>query len=57
MCEQMEKLKAEGVSIGEYNKAKTASINMYKKGQDIADIADTLEVSSDLVKQWISEKQ
>lgn len=65
MCEQMEKLKAEGkaegiaegVSIGEYNTKKAASIRMYKKGQNVEDIADSLEVNVELVKQWIEENK
>lgn len=45
---------AEGIATGELNKAKKMSLKMYKNGNSIETIAETAEVSMNLVKEWIN---
>lgn len=45
---------AEGIATGELNKAKKMSLKMYKNGDSIEKIAETAEVSMNLVKEWIN---
>lgn len=44
----------EGFAIGELNTAKKMSLKMYKNGDSIEKIAETAEVSMNLVKEWIN---
>jgi len=39
---------------GEEQKAREMAIKMYRRGDNISDIADIIEVSADTVKKWLS---
>ena len=62
MCEVMckaikdmiDKSKTEGVAEGIAEGIKKMAIKMYKNGDSIEKIAETAEVSMNLVKEWIN---
>lgn len=62
MCEVMckaikdmiDKSKTEGVAEGVAEGIKKMAIKMYKNGDSIEKIAETAEVSMNLVKEWIN---
>ena len=53
MEEGMEEGIKKGLSEGELNKAKVAIPKLFVRGMSVEDIADTLEVSVDLVRQTL----
>jgi len=53
MCEMSDKWVREGVEIGEMKKAKETAQKMAQRGTAVDVIADLLDVSVSLVKQWL----
>jgi len=53
MCDVSEKIYQEG----EMEKAKKTALNMAQKGFTADMIAEFVEVSADLVRQWIGKKE
>ena len=54
MCKAVKDMIDEGIATGELNKAKKMALKMYKNGDSIEKIAETAEVSMNLVKEWIN---
>ena len=54
VCKAVKDMIDEGIAVGELNKAKKMALKMYAKGDSIEEIAETAEVSVDLVKEWIN---
>lgn len=54
VCKAVKDMIDEGIATGELNKAKKMALKMYKNGDSIKKIAETAEVSIDLVKEWIN---
>lgn len=58
MCKEMEimrdKSRAEGRQEGELEKAKETAINLHNMGMDMGLIAKAVNISIDLVKQWLT---
>ena len=46
-----------GFEQGELSKARATALKLWKRNAPIADIADILDVSIELVRQWISEAE
>ena len=54
ICKAIQDMIDEGFAIGELNTAKKMSLKMYKNGDSIEKIAETAEVSMNVVKEWIN---
>jgi len=53
MCQITEKFVQEGIEVGERKKAKEIALNLAKRGIEIEAIAEIVNESVSLVKQWL----
>ena len=57
MCKVMEQLRDESLAEGRETQAKDTALRMLQKGFSIEEIADIINVSVEIVKQWQAAKQ
>ena len=46
-----------GISVGEMKKAKEIAYKLQDKGMPCEEIADTIEVDTDTVREWLAERE
>lgn len=56
MCDVLDRIEERGIEKGEMKKAKEIAINLHAMGMEDSLIAKTINVSLDVIKQWISVK-
>ena len=57
MCNLSAGVYNKGFSAGEMKKAKSTAYKLQDKGMSCEEIADTIDVDTDTVREWLAERE